>query len=84
RQRVDELSRLAHASLLHHIQLQSTHVKGMERRLASLNPLAVLARGYAVVTRKDDGSVVARVKQASDEMKVRVSDGEFEVRKSKK
>ena len=44
--------------------------------------LAVLARGYAVVTRKEDGSVVSRVAQASDEMKVRVSDGEFEVRKS--
>ena len=81
RQRVDELARRAHSSLFHHLQLQSTHVKGMERRLAALNPLAVLARGYAVVTRKEDGSVIARVAQASAEMKVRVSDGEFEVRK---
>jgi exodeoxyribonuclease VII large subunit len=81
RQRVDELSRRAHASLFHHIQLQSIHIKGMQRRLESLNPNAVLARGYAVVTRKDDNSVVSRVAQASDEMKVRVSDGEFEVRK---
>ncbi|HMB24677.1 MAG: exodeoxyribonuclease VII large subunit [Chloroflexota bacterium] len=82
RQRVDELARRAHAALSHHIQLQSMHVKGMERRLAALNPLAVLSRGYAVVTRKDDGSVVSRVVQASDEMKVRVSDGEIDVRKS--
>ncbi len=81
RQRVDELARRAHASLFHHIQLQSTHVKGMERRLAALNPLAVLRRGYAVVTRKEDGSVVSRLAQASAEMNVRVSDGEFEVRK---
>lgn len=81
RQRVDELSRRAYSSLFHHIQLQSAHVKGMQRRLEALNPSAVLARGYAVVTRKDDGSVVSRVSQASDEMKVRVSDGEFEVRK---
>jgi exodeoxyribonuclease VII large subunit len=84
RQHVDELSRRAYSSLLHHIQLQSAHVKGMQRRLAALNPSAVLARGYAVVTRKEDGSVVSRVSQASDEMKVRVSDGEFEVRKSTK
>ncbi|RPJ24990.1 MAG: exodeoxyribonuclease VII large subunit, partial [Chloroflexi bacterium] len=77
RQRVDELTRRAHASLFHHIQLQSTHVKGMQRRLEALNPLAVLARGYAVVTRKEDGGVVSRVAQASAEMKVRVSDGEF-------
>ena len=82
RQRVDDLARRAHSSLYHHIQLQSTHVKGMQRRLEALNPNAVLGRGYAVVTRKDNGSVVSRVAQASDEMKVRVSDGEFEVKKS--
>jgi len=81
RQRVDELARRAHSSLFHHIQLQSAHIKGMERRLEALNPLAVLTRGYAVLTRKDDGRVISRVAQASAEMKVRVSDGEFEVRK---
>jgi len=81
RQRVDELARRAHSSLFHHIQLQASHVQGMQRRLEALNPIAVLARGYAVVTRKENGSVVSRVAQASDEMKVRVSDGEFEVRK---
>jgi exonuclease VII large subunit len=43
--------------------------------------MAVLGRGYAVVTRKNDDSVVSRVEQASDEMRVRVSDGEFEVKK---
>jgi len=82
RQRVDELARRAYSSLFHHIELQATHVKGMGRRLEALNPVAVLARGYAVVTRKEDGSVVSRVAQASDEMNVRVSDGEFEVKKS--
>ena len=83
RQRVDELTRRAYSSLFHQIQLHSAHVKGMQRRLAALNPSAVLARGYAVLTRKDDGSVVSRVSQAGDEMKVRVSDGEFEVKKSR-
>ncbi|MBK9927471.1 MAG: exodeoxyribonuclease VII large subunit [Anaerolineales bacterium] len=81
-QRVDELSRRAYTSLLHRIQLQSTHVQGMTRRLEALSPLAVLARGYAVVTNKKDGKVISRVADASDEMKVRVSDGEIEVRKS--
>src|SRR5215208_6345852 len=83
RQRVDELTRRAYSSLSHQIQLQSTHVKGIQRRLASLNPSAVLGRGYAVLTRTDDGSVVSRVSQAGEEMKVRVSDGEFEVKKSR-
>ncbi len=81
RQRVDELTRRSYSSLFHHVQLQSAHVGGMQRRLEALNPNAVLARGYAVLTRKDDGSVISRVEQASEEMKVRVSDGEFEVKK---
>jgi len=82
RQRVDELARRAHSSLAYRVQLQSTHVNGLQKRLAALSPLAVLARGYAVVTRKDDGSVVSRVAQASGTMNVRVSDGEFKVKKS--
>lgn len=81
RQRVDELARRTYSSLAHRLQVQSTHVNGLQKRLAALSPLAVLARGYAVVTRKDDGSVVSRVAQASGTMNVRVSDGEFEVEK---
>lgn len=83
RQRVDDLSRRAHASLSHHIQLESAHIRGMQRRLEALNPMAVLARGYAVLTRKEDGNVVSRVDQASAEMNARVSDGEFEVKLSR-
>jgi len=79
-QRVDEISRRMLSSLSHRIQLQSSHIRGMTRRLEALSPPAVLARGYAVVTRKNDGSVVSRVAQVSNEMKVRVSDGEFEVK----
>jgi len=83
RQRVDELARRARSSLFHHLQLQSAQVQGMERRLQALNPMEVLRRGYAVVTRKDDGSVVSRVAQAGDEMNVRVRDGEFVVKRSR-
>ena len=81
-QRVDELSRRASSSAFNRIILESKHLEGTRKRLEALSPLAVLTRGYAVVTRKDDGSVVSRVAQASDEMKVRVSDGEFEVKHS--
>ena len=82
RQRVDDLARRALSALVHNFQLQKKHIQGTQSRLEALSPLAVLARGYAVVTRKDDGSVVSRVAQASDEMNVRVSDGEFEVNKN--
>jgi exodeoxyribonuclease VII large subunit len=83
-QRVDELSRRASSAAFNRIILQKKHIEGTAKRLEALSPLAVLRRGYAVVTRKEDGSVVSRVVQASDAMKVRVSDGEFEVRKSVK
>jgi exodeoxyribonuclease VII large subunit len=79
-QRVDELSRRASSAALNRIIFQKKHIEGTAKRLAALSPLAVLARGYAVVTRKDDGGVVSRVAQASEAMKVRVSDGEFDVK----
>ena len=78
---MDEFGRRALSALVHNLQLQKKHIQGTQSRLEALSPLAVLARGYAVVTRKDDGSVVSRVAQASDVMNVRVSDGEFEVKK---
>ena len=81
-QRVDELSRRASSAMFNRIVLQKKHIEGTEKRLDALSPLGVLRRGYAVVTRKDDGRVVSRLSQASDAMKVRVSDGEFEVKKS--
>ena len=78
-QHLDELSRRAFSALTHRIQLQSSNVDGISKRLHSLNPEGVLSRGYAIITRKEDGLVVSKVSQAHGEMKVRVSDGEFEV-----
>ncbi|MDO8754712.1 MAG: exodeoxyribonuclease VII large subunit, partial [Anaerolineales bacterium] len=80
-QHLDELSRRANAALTHGIQIQSSNVNGISKHLLSLNPEGILSRGYAIITRKDDGIVVSKVSQAFGEMKVRVSDGEFEVRK---
>ncbi len=80
-QTLDELSRRALSALTHRIQLQSRHVDGISKRLQSLNPEGILSRGYAIITRKEDGKVVTQVSQAQGEMKVRVSDGEFEIRR---
>jgi exodeoxyribonuclease VII large subunit len=78
-QHLDGLSRRAFSALSHRIELQSRHVDGVSKRLLSLNPEAVLSRGYAIVTRNEDGAVVSSVNQAQGRMKVRVSDGEFSV-----
>jgi exodeoxyribonuclease VII large subunit len=78
-QHLDELSRRAFSAMNHRIQLQASRVDGMSKRLQSLNPEGVLSRGYAIITRKEDGRVVGKVSDAGAEMKVRVSDGEFDV-----
>lgn len=78
-QHLDELSRRALSALTHRIQLQSARVDGISKRLEALNPTGILARGYAIVTRKSDAKVVSKVSQAQGDMTVRVSDGEFEV-----
>lgn len=79
RQRLDDFARRGLAALRHRLTLDESRLKGFERRLESLNPLAVLGRGYAIVTRQDDGKLVSQVSQAKsgDEIQVRVSDGEF-------
>jgi exodeoxyribonuclease VII large subunit len=79
-QHLDEFSRRAFSALTHRIKLQTSNISGISKRLQSLNPENVLSRGYAIITRKDDGAVVSKVSQAHGEMRVRVSDGEFEVK----
>lgn len=78
-QRLDELSRRLYSSLFHRIEVQSTRMQGLKKRLEALSPLAVLARGYAVVVRMKDGVVISRVEQAlaGERIQVRVADGQF-------
>ncbi len=80
-QHLDELAHRAFSALTHRIQLHFANVDGISKRLQALNPEGVLARGYAIITRKDDGAVVSKISQARGAMNVRVSDGEFEVKK---
>lgn len=80
-QNLDELSRRAFSALSHRIQLHRSNVDGISKRLQSLNPEGILSRGYAIITRKSDGLVVSKVAQAKGDLKVRVSDGEFDVKR---
>jgi exodeoxyribonuclease VII large subunit len=80
RQRVDELSRRALFSQVHRLELSSAWLKGAEDRLLALSPLAVLGRGYAVVTKADRVVASRSQVQAGDEVHIRVKDGEFDAR----
>jgi len=80
RQRVDDLSHAAQTIAAHRLSLSRERLNGLSSRLSALNPEATLARGYAIVRRKEDDLVVSRVEQVlpGDRLSVRVSDGEFE------
>ena len=78
RQHLDEFARRIYAGGVHRLALESSRIEGMDDRLEALNPVHILARGYAVVTLLKDGTLIHKVKQAHDGIRIRVSDGEFD------
>ena len=80
RQHLDELARRVHTGGAHRRALEMSRLDGLGKRLEALNPLQILARGYAVVTLLIDGMIVHKVEQARDGIRIRVSDGEFDAK----
>lgn len=76
RQRLDELASRAEMALNNELRMQRSQVTSLQNRLASLNPFAVLQRGYAIVS-DSAGQVVSSVKQVTraDQVTIKVSDG---------
>ena len=81
-QLLDDLSRRAARALAQRLALASAHLAGTSRRLESLSPLAVLRRGYSVVTRLEDGKIVETARQApgGSDLRVRLAAGSLKVR----
>jgi exodeoxyribonuclease VII large subunit len=79
RQRLDELERRSAKAVDHSLRLRQARLEGLRTRLSSLNPQAILLRGYALITRSGTGELVRSVVQAQpgDELVVQVSDGSF-------
>ena len=79
RERLSDLSGSLATALLHTVELWRERVDGQAARLSALGPLAVLERGYAIVTLTKTGAIVRSVKQvkSGDRLNVRVTDGEF-------
>jgi len=65
-----------------YLRTLKTRVQGREQQLQAFSPLAVLERGYAIVT-AEDGSVVRDPGRLADHepIQVRVAKGEFKARK---
>ncbi|QBH04047.1 exodeoxyribonuclease VII large subunit [Xanthomonas oryzae] len=64
---------------LQHDQLQ---LRSIARSLEAVSPLATVARGYAIVTRPADGSVVRSAAEvaAGERLRAQLADGSIEVR----
>jgi exodeoxyribonuclease VII large subunit len=79
-QRVDELDRRLGASTNHLLQLARIRLAGLMQHMAALNPMAVLERGYAIVTTQA-GEIISQVRQitSGEALNVQVSDGDFNV-----
>ena len=80
RQRIDDLTRAASASLAHQLTLRRERLHGHLLRLQSLSPFATLDRGYSITRQLRTGEIVRSVAQvaAGDRIETQVSDGRFE------
>ncbi|MCJ7549922.1 MAG: exodeoxyribonuclease VII large subunit, partial [Anaerolineae bacterium] len=65
RQRIDDLGLRIDGAMDHRLQMAYQRVGGLRARLASLNPEAVLTRGYAIVRQRETGSLLTSVRQAT-------------------
>lgn len=80
RQRVDILTDRLERVMKGRVDYLMTRVEIIQARLHAVSPLGTLARGYAIVRRKD-GRVVRRADEVKpgETLQVQVSDGEFDV-----
>ncbi|MBN1231670.1 MAG: exodeoxyribonuclease VII large subunit [Anaerolineales bacterium] len=79
RQKTDELIYKLFLVHQHHLTLKKNNLEASLKRLHSLNPISVLARGYSIVE-KLDGSIVSSKNQLEKEeaLNIHVRDGSFQ------
>ncbi len=82
RQQVDALAQSAQRALDSALRAKRNKLIGLQAQLAALDPLAILQRGYAVLTDAETGTVVSRVSetQTGRLLEARVSDGVIPLR----
>ena len=85
RQRLDEVQFRLERSIQSRIEHARLTLSHLTQSLHSLSPMAVLNRGYAIVTREEDGQVVKDAGQVKEDenVHIRVSQGALTARISK-
>jgi exodeoxyribonuclease VII large subunit len=78
-QQVDDLSQRAIVAMRYQVSLRKTALGGLTQTLRVIDPSSVLDRGFALVSKQEDGSIVRSVGQVGegDLLQVKVSDGHF-------
>jgi exodeoxyribonuclease VII large subunit len=76
-QRLDDTSALLQARIQYILSLHRERLRGMALRLHSLSPQLTIARGYAVVRRDADQTIVTSMQQVQtgDQLTIQVTDG---------
>jgi exodeoxyribonuclease VII large subunit len=73
RQRVDDLLARATLRLQHSLHRRRDRLAAQARALENANPQALLRRGYALLTRTDDGARVTSVQQAPEQTSLEIT-----------
>jgi len=81
RQQLDDTVERLHEQMRHTLSLERERVRGVALQLHSLSPLLTIARGYAVVRRERDQTIVTSVGQVQvgDTLMLQVQDGQISV-----
>ena len=82
RERLAALAPRAQAAMARHLQRDALHLRGIARSLEAVSPLATVARGYSILTRSDDGTLVRSHGQAQpgDQLQARLAEGTLHLR----
>ena len=85
RQRLDELAHRQKRSIHTIIEKKQLHLDNLQQSLRSLNPIAVLSRGYAIVSHSKDDTVIKSASQVNldDQIHIRVSQGSMDAKITK-
>jgi len=80
-QQIDDTTQSLQTHMQHILSLRSERLRGLALRLHSLSPLLTIARGYAIVRRDSDGTIITSTQQTQpgETLTIQVTDGHIPV-----
>ncbi len=82
KERLAALAPRSQSAISRQLQADALRLRGIARSLEAVSPLATVARGYSILTRADDGTLVRSSTQVQpgDRMQARLAEGTLQVR----